>query len=182
MSNRENHLNKPSWRCAGLSAPKLIVLAWIVGILLVVVGCSQKETTPSTELFLDYSFTAETVYQKIRIEHSNLIYTYFDDVEGECSQWLEQTPCWIGKDLTTREISLSPNEMDDLIDLIEQTGFLELEDVYGGAEPGQRHYSHRLYVRLGQREKEVVYQDFPDASPMPEAFSQVMDGLFGFLE
>lgn len=181
MSNRDNRLNKPLWQRAGFSTQKLIVLAWVIGILLSS-GCSQKETSSDAELFLEYSFTAETIYQRIRIEHSDLLYTYFDDVEGECSQWLEQTPCWIEKDLTTREVHLSSSEMSDLIGLIEQTGFLKLEDTYGGAEPNQRHYSHRLFVRLGEREKEVIYQSFPDASPMPEAFSRVMDRLFDLAE
>jgi len=69
-----------------------------------------------------------------------------------------------------------------LVDLVMQTDFMGLKGVYGGATSHQRYYPHVLVVRLGGKEKRVVYQSFPGALPMPEAFRRVRDELFNLVD
>jgi hypothetical protein len=127
-------------------------------------------------------FTAETAYERIEIDRARLAYTTFEDVDDRCAQWIEQSPCWSEGDLKTREAPLSEAELRDLADLIRQAGFLSLEDSYGGAQPGQRYYPHRLSVVVGATGKEVVYQSYPGAPAMPAAFKEVMDKLYDLVD
>jgi hypothetical protein len=129
-----------------------------------------------------YLFSAETAYERIEINQWRLAYTTFEDVDDRCAQWIEQSPCWSQADLRTREAPLSDGELRDLTDFIDQAGFLGLEDTYGGAQPGQRYYPHRLSVVMGATGREVVYQSYPGAPPMPDAFKAVMDRLYELVD
>ncbi len=141
----------------------------------------EQETNSQSQLYMNYHFTAEAAYQDIKISQSKLIYTYFEDVEGKCEGWVAQTPCWAGEDLTTKETTLSEKEINELVSLIDQTNFMKLENTYGGATHGQKYYPERLSVRIGEKEKEVIYQS-SWASPMPEAFKKVKDKLFELVD
>ena len=57
--------------------------------------------------------------------------------------------------------------MDNLTTAIEQTEFMQMDTVYGGASPGQRYYTHGISVNLDAVQQEVIYQSFPGAEPMP---------------
>lgn len=131
---------------------------------------------------MTYLFTAETAYERVEINQARLVYTTFEDVDDRCAQWIEQSPCWSEGDLKTREAPLSEGELRDLADFIRQAGFLSLEDSYGGAQPGQRYYPYRLSVVMGATSKEVTYQSYPGASPMPDAFQAVMDRLYELVD
>ena len=138
-----------------------------------------------SELYMNYHFTAEAAYRDIKINQSKLIYTYFEDVEGKCEGWVAQIPCWTGEDLTTKEVPLSEEEISDLIRLINQTGFMNLENRYGPDSISARCYPLTLSVKIGKNEKEVVYCDRPIAPvspPMPEAFKKVKDKLFELVD
>lgn len=160
---------------------------WLSGIepivvlftsILVLSGCLQWETSPEPPAFcLHFLFTAETTYESIEIDNSRLVYTFFEDVENKCAHWLYQSPCWTEADLKTRETSLSEGEINDLIDLIRQTSFMKLDNTYGGVSQGQRYYTYNLTVHLAEEKKEVIYQSFPGADPMPEAFKRLIDKL-----
>jgi len=119
-------------------------------------------------LVVRYRFTAEATYQDILVEGAKLRFTYFEDVKQKCAQWIEQSPCWTPADLTAKEATLSEEEGRDLLNPIQQSKFMELENVYGGAKEHQRYYAQTLTVELGGTVKEVTYQSFPDAAPPPE--------------
>lgn len=139
---------------------------------------SSTPSTPATaRLAVTYFFSAETVYEKLEIRDSRLSYTTFADKEQRCARSMVQAPCWREEDLTTRAAMLSSNEEQALSDLLAQGGFWGLEDTYGALQPEQRFYPYRLTVRLGAKEKEVVYQSAPEATPMPAALRQVLDQL-----
>lgn len=148
--------------------------------LLIIAGCSpQTSTSEATQgpLLIEYLFTAEATYDKIEIDQSRLIYTYFEDTENRCAQWIAQEPCWTEKDLKTRETNLTDREINDLIELIHQTGFLQLDKSYGGASERQRFYPYSLMVQLGNEKKEVTYQSYPGSTPAPEAFQILANKL-----
>ncbi|MEW5803572.1 MAG: dockerin type I domain-containing protein [bacterium] len=121
---------------------------------------------------LTYHYTAEATYCDVKISQSELMYTYFGEIE-KCRYWIAQSPCWSQEDLETVRTTLSSDEINEVISLIRQTGFMDLEGTYGGAGQGGRYYPYTLSVKLDEREKEVVYQSFPDASPRPVAFVKV---------
>jgi hypothetical protein len=68
----------------------------------------EQETNSQSQLYMSYHFTAEIAYQDIKINQSKLIYTYFPEevAKEKCERWVAQTPCWTGKDLTTKEVPL----------------------------------------------------------------------------
>lgn len=138
---------------------------------------STPSTPATARLAITSFFSAETVYEKIEIRDSRLIYTTFADKEQRCAQSMAQAPCWREEDLTTRSAMLSSDEEQALSDLLAQVGFWGLENTYGAMQPGQRFYPYRLSAHLGAREKEVVYQSAPEATPMPAALRQVMEKL-----
>ncbi|MFH1202068.1 MAG: hypothetical protein V1674_04160 [Candidatus Omnitrophota bacterium] len=133
----------------------------------------------SAEQFsVSYYFSSELIYKDIEINQAQLSYTYFEDKDGKCKQWMRQAPCWDREDLRTIKTTLSADEVSDLIGLINQAGFMELETTYGGAGESQRYYLHKISVKIADAEKRVFYQGFPAASPMPQAFKAVKDRLF----
>ncbi len=148
--------------------------------LLLLASClpqfGRPQTTPSS-LTIEYLFTAETTYEKIQVSQTRLVYTYFEDRNNKCAEWIAQSPCWADEDLKTQEADLTEEEVGDLIDLIRQTNFMQLKDIYGGAAEGQRYYAYTLMVQLGGKQKEVLYQSFPENEPRPEGFQRLSDRL-----
>lgn len=124
-----------------------------------------------------YLYTAEATYQEIKINQSKLTFTYFEDTSNKCVNWIQQSPCWGKKDLITKEIILSEKEISDLTNLIKKTGFMDLNNTYGGAGEYQRYYPYKLSVSIADKTKEVIYQSFPGASAMPKAFEEVKKQL-----
>lgn len=168
-------INKP------LISKFIRVFTVCIAASLTVYGCSkQKEivkTEQQTNLSIVYLFTAEATYDRIEIDQNKLIYTYFDDVDNKAENWMKQEPVWTQQDLKTKEATLLDSEIDDLVEIIDQTNFWLLNDTYGGASSGQRYYSYSLSVSLGTETKKVIYQSFPDAEPMPEAQEAIINKL-----
>lgn len=149
---------------------RMILLAGLLGLM----GCaSPNSSTATLPLSIVYHFTAETAYENIEINQDRLMYTFFEDTENRCANWVAQNPCWTENDLQTKETNLLASEINALADLIRQTNFMNLGDTSGGASEGQRYYAYTLKVQLADEEKEVVYQSFPDAAPRPEAFKKL---------
>lgn len=136
---------------------------------------------PPVRFGLAYQFTAESVFDRIDIEGPELSYTYFEDTEHKCERWLEQRPCWQSDDLETIRLTLSREQVDELIRLVESGGFMLIPRQIGGAKPGQRFYPYALSIAYGAHQNAVTYQSFPEAEPMPEAFEAIRDKLFEFL-
>lgn len=127
--------------------------------------------------YLSYNFSSEFSYDNIEINQSELKYTYFDDSSGECEHWLKQEPCWGWEDLTTKKSALSADEIIQLKDLIAKSGFMELGGQLGDASQQQRYYPEKITLNIGGKEKEVIYQNFPEASVAPEAFLEIKNKL-----
>lgn len=157
----------------------VIIFAIVVVGTLALLKPIQPDTSPQPQFYMSYYFTTEATYEKIEMNQSKLIYVYFpkEIAEEKCARWLQQAACWTEKDLRTKETTLTATEINDLIHLIDQTNFMSLESTYGGAEQYQRYYPYSLFVKIGEKEKEVIYQSFPDASPMPKAFEVIKDKL-----
>ncbi|MFC1645988.1 hypothetical protein ACFL2Y_02285 [Candidatus Omnitrophota bacterium] len=126
---------------------------------------------------ISYFFSAEASYNKIEIDKSKLIHTYFEDSSGKCDTWVRSEPCWTWDDLSTEKTDLTEDQINDLLSLIEQAGFMNLDTTHGGAGENQRYYTHKISVVIGEQEKRVFYQSFPGASVMPEAFKKVKNKL-----
>ena len=168
---------------------KLVYLISLVVLVVLVSGCVQPKPGPDypeqevpSDLYASYSYTAEATYVDIQIEKNKLSYTYFEDIEDKCAQWFLQAPCWESEDLKTVEAQLSTKELSELYNLVQTVDFFNLEDTYGGASEGQRYYSYTLNVKANGKEKEVVYQSFPEASPEPEQFVKVRDKLLTLVD
>ncbi|MEW6379600.1 MAG: dockerin type I domain-containing protein [bacterium] len=173
----------PCPKCADVNQDGHITPADALCLFQSYVGQASCLEIEEEQLSVTYGFTAEATYVNIRIDQAKLVYTYFEDTDQKCRYWVAQSPCWTQQDLTTMETPLSKDEVNGLIGLIYQTRFVDLEDTYGGAAPGQRYYPYTLSVRITQgeqpvqREKTVVYQSFPTSSPRPEAFQVIESRL-----
>lgn len=160
----------------------LTVLAMIVAVSLSAASLAkplprQSEVKEPTDTYARYFFSAETVYRDIVILNRKIKITYFKDAGKRCAEWREQRPCWTAADLRSREARLTGAELRALRELVKQSEFLLLENLYGGASAGQRHYTETVKVSLGFVAKEVKYQSFPEAQPKPAAFVKVSDYL-----
>jgi hypothetical protein len=154
--------------------PRLTAALFVFAISLAAWECClAEEQSPAPALRVRYHFTAEATYEEIVIAGEKLEFTYFEDREGKCARWLQQSPCWTLTDLTTKEATLSESEVQDLRNLIRGSKFMDLESYYGGAPAHRRYYAYRLRVELAGTAKEVTYQSFPDAPHPPEAFESV---------
>ncbi|PKP57608.1 hypothetical protein CVT91_10210, partial [Candidatus Atribacteria bacterium HGW-Atribacteria-1] len=133
-----------------------ILIVAVIGIVLLS-GCIEEK--PKEEFFASYNYGAECAYEKIEVNQSKLIYTYFEDVNDKCAIWTHQVPCWKEEDLKTKEVTLSEEEIDDLID-------------------------ESLFVKIKEKEKKVIY--FTCASggiySMPDVFKKVKDKLFEIVD
>ncbi len=157
-----------------------ILALTIIGIVLIS-GCVEEK--PKEEFFASYNYGAECAYEKIEVNQSKLIYTYFEDVNDKCAICTHQVPCWKEEDLKTKEVTLSEEEIDDLIDVINQTNYMDIENSYGYVD-GARCYSESLFVKIKEKEKKVIY--FTCASggiySMPDVFKKVKDKLFEIVD
>jgi hypothetical protein len=159
-----------------------IILGLVLAILVISILALSAFPGPEipSDFSLDYYYTSELSYIRIGINQSRLLYTYFDDPEGRCDDWVFQHPCWTEDELKTAEAALSGSEILGLAGLINQTGFMQLGDSYG-EDALNRHYPAELSVRLEGRENRVIYRDSPDAPPPPQAFGELEDRLFELL-
>lgn len=133
-----------------------------------------QQTLPSSDFSLRFRATGESFYTEITLANGILSYTYFEDTNGRCAQWVKSTPCWQEEDLKTISLALRPEDLDNLYAVIKESGALTLKrDTFGGAKAGQRHYRQTLDIMLDGKEKQLVYQSFPGSSPKPEAFARL---------
>jgi|GEM_PF-1191166 len=133
-----------------------------------------QQTLPSSDFSLRFRATGESFYTEITLANGILSYTYFEDTDGRCAQWVKSTPCWQAEDLKTISLALRPEDLDNLYAVIKESGALTLKrDTFGGAKAGQRHYPQTLDIMLDGKEKQLVYQSFSGSSPKPEAFARL---------
>lgn len=133
-----------------------------------------QQTLPGSDFSLRFRATGESFYTEITLANGILSYTYFEDTDGRCAQWVKSTPCWQDSDLKTISLALRPEDLDNLYAVIKESGALALKrDTFGGAKAGQRHYPQTLDIMLDGKEKQLVYQSFPGSSPKPEAFARL---------
>jgi len=156
----------------------LILLAGLLGLA----GCASPSIPATTSpLSIVYHFTAETTYKNIEVNQNQLKYTFFEDTENRCANWVAQSPCWTDNDLQTKETALAEDEVNALADLIRQTNFMQLGDTYGGASEGIRYYAYTLKVQFADEAKEVTYQNFPGSEAKPEAFEKLESRLHALI-
>ncbi|MFH0893529.1 MAG: hypothetical protein V2A54_03745 [Bacteroidota bacterium] len=158
-------------------------------IVLAVVGTScntheraiaklKKNTdTSATAFTATYYSTSETSYEDITIENGVLTYVHLRK-DFQCPpNYIAQVPCWKESDQVTDKVKLTQNEIDELKSVVEQAGFMKLNSVIGGAKDMQRFYPYTIKIKMGGMEREVTYQSFPNATPMPTAFEEVQKKL-----
>ena len=159
---------------------QVLIFAFVVFVSLhspATTSANPPRQKQHTDIHAPFFYSGETAYRAIELDGLKLKVTYFKDADKKCKNWVEQRPCWTEKDLLTKKARLTRRELSDFVNLINQSQFLLLEKTYGGAKAGQRFYSQTLKVKLGEVQKEVLYQSFPDAEPKPEAFKKVSGWL-----
>ena len=140
-----------------------------------------QQTLPGSGLYLHFLATGESFYTEIKLANGILSYTYFEDTNGRCAQWVKSSPCWQESDLKTISMALPNEDLDNLYAVVKESGILALKrDTFGGAKAGQRHYAQRLEVGIDGTEKKLVYQSFPGASKKPEAFARLETALIEY--
>lgn len=154
------------------------IKGWLIFLagLFCLAGCARlRASTPTVtpSLSIVYHITAEATYKNIEVNQGRLIYTFFEDTENRCANWVAQSPCWTDNDLQTKATALSAEEVNTLVTLIRQTDFMKLGDTYGGAFEGIRYYAYSLKIQLSDEAKEVIYQSFPGSEAKPEAFNKL---------
>jgi hypothetical protein len=145
-----------------------------------VTGCNSKKGIPqqiNDTIFISYQFSAEVAYEDIEIKNNKLTYRHLAK-DFKCpDNYVAQAPCYSEKDQVTEDFLLTGAETEELIQLVEKSGFLQLNGNYGGAGNSQRFYPYNLSVKLNGRESNVVYHSFPGAQPMPEAFKTIQSRI-----
>lgn len=153
--------------------------------------CKQQEnnsstgTTPEdktdTAAYLNfvayYYHTTEATYEEVSIKNGKLTYTYFKDEKGDCSQWVQQKPCWTMNDLKTKEIDLTKPDVDSLAQKIEKYGFGKLDTVIGNTAETDRYYTFDLSFKISSINKKVLFKSLPGGVTMPDAFRKSRDEL-----
>jgi len=129
--------------------------------------CANQES-----ISVDYS----SAFAKIqvtdgKISHTKLIHHYPED------QPMVATPDSISTQQMMKDVVLSKEQVGKLKQTVEESGFMELNDTYGAPEE-QRYYPYNLKVKIGEREKEVLFPSTPSFESEPEAFKKVKEFLF----
>lgn len=173
---------------------KIIIL--FAGTLIIFVsGCSHKknlakqqtENNSSTLLSLVkddylkveayYYHTAESTYEEVSIKDGKLTYIYFKDEKGDCSQWVQQKPCWTKEELKTKETALTEAEIDSLAKKIENYGFGKLDTLIGNPAETERYYLFNLSFKTSSIDTKVLFKSVPGGVTMPDAFRKSRDEL-----
>jgi len=166
------------------------------GILLVAIsGCCHKKditqqqdsNTSSSQLSLVkndylkfeayYYHTTESTYEEVSIKEGKLTYTYFKDEKGDCSQWLQQKPCWTMDNLKSKEVILTKPDVDSLALKIEKYSFGKLDTVIGNPAESERYYTFDLSFKTSSIDKKVQFKSVPGGVTMPDAFRKSRDEL-----
>lgn len=125
-------------------------------------------------LYLHFLATGESFYNEIRLENGELRYTWFEDKEGRCEQWVQSAPCWRESDLQTVSKPLPDEELATLRRKVRDSGVLQLaQETFGGASQNQRYYAQKLDIRINGEERHLEYQSFPGAAAKPAGFAEV---------
>ena len=133
---------------------------------------------PADDFYLRFFATGETFYTEITLEHGILSYTYFEDSQKRCTQWLKNTPCWQAEDLKTIHAPLKPTEISALQQIIESNALLNITtENMGKAQKGQRYYAQQLTIHFKNQTKNLTYQSFPNATAKPNGFAQLETAL-----
>lgn len=141
----------------------------------------QEVTDNGATLYLRFFASGEGFYDEIKLEKGVLSHTYFEDTTNRCAQWVQSHPCWRQEDLRTRSAALPATDIDNLYAVVGESGILDItETKLGGAKAGQRHYAQHLELRMGEVEKHLIYQSFPNATPKPEGFSRLETALVAY--
>jgi hypothetical protein len=156
----------------------------ILVLLFLMSPCIALTSVSKLSFYLNYHYSAELAYQTIEIQDTKLFNTYLlpEIAKKREENPIEQRAYWTQADLKTRVAVLSKAEINDLKKLIVQTGFMKLKGTYGGAKKEQRYYPYTLEIKTGNLERKVVYQSFPGASSMPEAFKKIQEKLLGLVK
>jgi hypothetical protein len=158
-----------------------ILLAFIPIVALPVIFSAiftpKSISATGNDFRITYHSSSEYTYQDISIIDHRISYTYAPGNLIKCQNWVAKTPCWTSQDLITRETDLTDSEYRTVHDLADDQRFLSLQKTYGGASRSTRYYPVSIRVHIGNTDRETVYQSFPQAKPMPDAFKNVAEGI-----
>jgi hypothetical protein len=124
-----------------------------------------------------YYHTTESTYEEVTIKEGKLSYTYFKDEKGDCSQWVQQKPCWTMDNLKTKVVDLTKSDVDSLAQKIEKYGFGKLDTVVGNPAESERYYTFNLSFKTSSIDNAVLFKSVPGGVTMPDAFRKSRDEL-----
>jgi hypothetical protein len=138
---------------------------------------TSPELPAAGKFYISYGYKAETVYEDISINDARLLYTHFVDYSHRCEKWIQQSHCWRNQDLKTSVYPLSPGEVEEIRSTLHSSGFMELNDIYGGTGKFQSFNTIGITAADHGVERTVIYWGFPRVSPEPAAFVLVRDAV-----
>lgn len=154
--------SRPLYPHVVLALPVLLVMSWAL-------RGGEKEDAPR-----DIRITCANSSESVEISDFSLRYRHhsdaFDDPRSD-------TPAKLTS--IDQKAAVSPEAVKRLLALIESAGFFDLKGEYGGAA-NRRYYGHTITVKVGAREKKVIYRSRPDAEPAPEGFAKVERRILDF--
>jgi len=74
---------------------------------------------------------------------------------------------------TTKTIKLTDSQFNDLKQLVESSGFMDLKEREYGAPKTERGYPYVLKIQHNSKQKAVIYKSHPNYPSCPEAFSKI---------
>lgn len=150
-----------------------IIIIFISCIIMIDISYSQK---------VSYFFTAEFVYQDLKIDHQEVTYTTIDEQKmNNENLMISQVPHWSIKDLVTYKAKLSLTELDMLTQHIHK--FMTLtQSEYGDVPQGDRYYAYTIEVSYNNQHKKVIYKSAPNNKPCPEAFTTLQNFLLQLIK
>ncbi len=126
---------------------------------------NQLKTEPPklVSMYLEYS----TPFNSIQIQNGLLI---FSEISEEFDNPISAIPT--NRSVQTRTIIMSDEELKQILEYIENLGFMSLENEYGAPQK-ERHYPYSIKLKLNNVSKEVIYRSNPQYDHEPEEFRAI---------
>ncbi len=116
-----------------------------------------------------YSGNQEIVIENEKLTKTETVFLYSNPVSDSPDSTYEKYS----------QSTLSQKQKDDLITLIEKSGFFDLDCVYGATE-GMRFYLYQIDIELNGKKKQVIFRSNPSFTDAPKAFRELEEKIIEY--
>ncbi|MGB0840065.1 MAG: hypothetical protein ACPGXL_07995 [Chitinophagales bacterium] len=133
-------------------------------------GINSEVNTQNSMDFANLSVNYRSAFHTINISKQEL--TYYKKEHHHAPLSVSAMPDSITTSVYAKAEWMEEEQMQTLVDLILESGFLALDAAYG-APKDQRFYSYEIKLDWKGRKKEVLFRSNPSYPPVPDAFKAV---------